>query len=227
MTKDRMIYFTSPRYLVSANAKLESFRTFIDSLFNIEIQNVLEFPMSQIRLKPNEYAEPTLVDDFIIGLDNFKIDYSLDGEDRLVRSHGQTINEIYDLRFGNFKRIPDMVLWPTSHAEVVKIVQLAHDNDVVIIVFGGGTSVSGAIHCPQDEKRSIAVLDTSQMNKLLWLNKENLTACFESGVVGQDLERVLNEHNFTLGHEPDSIELSTLGMCYLLFSFYFIYSIAY
>jgi alkyldihydroxyacetonephosphate synthase len=49
------------------------------------------------------------------------------------------------------------------------------------------------------------------MNKLLWLNKENLTACFESGVVGQDLERVLKEYDFTLGHEPDSIELSTLG----------------
>jgi len=91
-------------------------------------------------------------------------------------------------------------------------VQLANDNDVVLIVFGGGTSVSGSIYCPQDEKRSIAILATSQMNKLLWLNKENLTACFEAGVVGQDLERVLNEYDLTLGHEPDSIELSTLGM---------------
>lgn len=207
-----MIYFTSPRYLVSQNAKLESFKKFIDSLFNVELDHVMDFPLPEIRLKPTEYAEPVLVDNFVIGLKNFKIDYSLDGEDRLIRSHGQTINEIYDLRYGNVKRIPDIVLWPTSHEEVVKIVQLAFDNDVVLIVFGGGTSVSGAIHCPQDEKRSIAVLDTSQMNKLLWLNKENLTACFESGVVGQDLERVLNEHNFTLGHEPDSIELSTLGM---------------
>ncbi|KAL7026097.1 hypothetical protein ACKWTF_013789 [Chironomus riparius] len=206
-----MIYFTSPRYLVSANAKLENFKKFIDSLFNVEIGNVLEFPMTEIKLKPIDYPEPILVDDFVIGLKNLKLDYSLDGEDRMIRSHGQTINEIYDLRYGNFKRIPDIVLWPISHEEVIKIVQLANDNDVVLIVFGGGTSVSGAIHCPQDEKRSIAVLDTSQMNKLLWLNKENLTACFESGVVGQDLERVLNEHNFTLGHEPDSIELSTLG----------------
>lgn len=206
------MYFTSPRYLVSPNTELKNFKIFIDSLFNIEIEHILDTPMPEIQLKPIKYAEPTLVDNFVAELDNFKIDYSVDGEDRLVRSHGQTINEIYDLRYGNVNRIPDMVLWPTSHEEVVKIVHLANDNDVVLIVFGGGTSVSGAIHCPQDEKRSIAVLDTSQMNKLLWLNKENLTACFGSGVVGQDLERVLNEYGFTLGHEPDSIELSTLGM---------------
>lgn len=49
------------------------------------------------------------------------------------------------------------------------------------------------------------------MNRLLWLNKENLTACFESGIVGQDLERVLYAENLVLGHEPDSSEFSTLG----------------
>ena len=206
-----MIYFTSPRYLVSADTKLDNFLKFIDSIFVTEHQHLLELPLTETKLKPVEYAEPILDDNFVNDLKKIKIDYSLDGEDRLIRSHGQTINEIYDLRYGNIKRIPDIILWPTSHGDVVKIVQLAYDNNVVLIVYGGGTSVSGAIHCPQEEERSIAVLDTSQMNKLLWLNKENLTACFEAGVVGQDLERVLNENDLTLGHEPDSIELSTLG----------------
>ncbi|CAG9803142.1 unnamed protein product [Chironomus riparius] len=209
--KDRTVYFTSPRYLVSSNAKLESFKNYIGSMFKIMPEHIMELPLSEARIKPIEYAEPILNDNFVNCLKNSKIDYSVDGEDRLVRSHGQTIHEIFDLRYGNVKKIPDIVLWPTSHEQVIKIVKLAYDNDVVLIVFGGGTSVSGAIHCPQDEKRSIAILDTSQMNKLLWLNKDNLTACFEAGVVGQDLERVLNEHDLTLGHEPDSIELSTLG----------------
>lgn len=49
------------------------------------------------------------------------------------------------------------------------------------------------------------------MNRMLWLDRENLVAYFESGIVGQDLDRVLKEEGFTLGHEPDSVEFSTLG----------------
>lgn len=33
----------------------------------------------------------------------------------------------------------------------------------------------------------------------------------EAGIVGVDLESALNAKNFTCGHEPDSIEFSTLG----------------
>ena len=49
------------------------------------------------------------------------------------------------------------------HDEVAKIVDLASKLNVVIIPFGGGTSVSGALLCPQHEQRMIVSLDTSQM----------------------------------------------------------------
>lgn len=54
-------------------------------------------------------------------------------------------------------------------------------------------------------------MDTSQMNRMLWIDKENLVACFESGVIGQDLEREVRKLGFTMGHEPDSFEFSSLG----------------
>lgn len=39
--------------------------------------------------------------------------YSLDGEERLYRSHGQSVREIYQLRQGLLpSRIPDVVVWP-------------------------------------------------------------------------------------------------------------------
>lgn len=170
------------------------------------MEDVLERPQ-----KPINFPEPILSEIFVETIKKFNIDHSLNGEDRLIRCHGQTVHDIYYVRLNKFKRIPDLVLWPRNHDEIVKIVQLANENDVVLIPFGGGTSVSGSITCPQDEKRSMVVVDTSQMNKLLWLDKSNLVACFESGIVGQDLERVLNEENLTMGHEPDSIEFSTLG----------------
>lgn len=181
----------------------------MQATFNLVVEDILEKPKI-----PKKYPEPQLDDEFLEGIKKLKIDYSVDGEDRLIRSHGQTLQDIHTLRHGSghYSRIPDLVLWPTSHEEVIEIVKLANKRNVVVIPFGGGTSVSGSVSCPQNEtERCISVLDTSQMNRLLWLDKESLVACFEAGIVGQDLERVLGAEGLTLGHEPDSHEFSTLG----------------
>nr|XP_014280538.1 alkyldihydroxyacetonephosphate synthase isoform X3 [Halyomorpha halys] len=98
-----------------------------------------------------------------------------------------------------------------SHEDVLHIVTLADTYNVVIIPYGGGTSVSGAVSCPESEKRTICSLDTSQMNNILWLDKKNLLVCCQTGLVGQDLESFLQERGFTCGHEPDSYEFSTVG----------------
>jgi alkyldihydroxyacetonephosphate synthase len=164
----------------------------------------------QVPVEIKDFPAPQLVTGFIDELKAKKIDFSINGEDRLYRSHGQTMPEISDIRMGKFGRIPDVVVWPHSHDEVVKIVQLANVFDVILIPFGGGTSVSGGVKCPDDE-RSIVSVDTSQMNRMLWLNKETLVACFEAGVVGKSLEQCLAQEGFTMGHEPDSIDFSTLG----------------
>lgn len=79
---------------------------------------------------------------------------------------------------------------------------------VACIPFGGGTSVSGAAACPINERRTIISLDTSQMNKILWIDRDNLVACCEAGIIGQDLERELRSRGLTSGHEPDSYEFS-------------------
>jgi alkyldihydroxyacetonephosphate synthase len=91
------------------------------------------------------------------------VTFSLEGADRLFRAHGHTLHDIYYLRTGNFPRIPDLVVWPECHDHVVHLVELAKTRGLVIIPFGGGTSVSEALTCPENEKRSILSLDTSQM----------------------------------------------------------------
>lgn len=140
-----------------------------------------------------------------------KIDYSMNFEDRFYRGHAQSSIDIFTSVYGNFKRIPDIVVWPRTHDEVVKIVKAANESNVAIIVYGGGSNVTSSTKCPESEKRMIVSLDTTQMNRLLWINEESMLACFESGVSGQDLEKVLNSKGYTMGHEPDSIEFSTLG----------------
>lgn len=94
------------------------------------------------------------------------------------------------------------------HEDVVNIVNMCAHYGVVCIPFGGGTSVSRATSCPPDERRTIISLDTSQMNRILWIDRDNLLICCESGIIGQDLERLLRSEGFTCGHEPDSYEFS-------------------
>jgi alkyldihydroxyacetonephosphate synthase len=56
---------------------------------------------------------------------------------------------------------------------VKKLVDLAAKCDVVIMPFGGGTSVTCANSCPEHEKRMIVSLDTSQMVTFLLFEKNS------------------------------------------------------
>ena len=57
----------------------------------------------------------------------------------------------------------------------------------------------------------VVSVDMTQMSKIEWVDEKNLTACIQAGAVGSYLEQQLKEKGYTMGHEPDSIEFSTLG----------------
>ncbi|VDM49451.1 unnamed protein product [Toxocara canis] len=93
----------------------------------------------------------------------------------------------------------------------MQVVEAANQFNVVIIPIGGGTSVSNALECPSEEKRSICSLDMAIMDKILWIDDSNFLCRAQAGIIGQSLERQLNAKGYTCGHEPDSIEFSSLG----------------
>ena len=130
---------------------------------------------------------------------------------RLIRSHGQTLAEILHLQTGQFGRIPDLVIWPRNEQQIQLVIDAASRFGVLLIPIGGGTSVSKALLCPADDRRLICSLDMGLMDRLLAVDKENMTATAEAGILGQHLENQLNEQGLTCGHEPDSLEFSTLG----------------
>lgn len=199
------VYFSGNRYPIG-NLELPYFKQWVLDIFH------LDFSVRHIaKPLPTIYPDPIICDEFMSDIKIANILYSVKGIDRLIRSHGQTLYEIHSLREGVMKRIPDVVVWPKCHDDVVKIVNAANTKNIAIIPFGGGTSVSGSVTCPQNEMRSVIALDTSQMNRLLWLDRANMTACFEAGIIGQDLEREMKANGLTVGHEPDSYEFSSLG----------------
>ncbi|XP_063789462.1 alkyldihydroxyacetonephosphate synthase, peroxisomal [Pseudophryne corroboree] len=199
--------FTGKRYKLSGLV-LPALREWMEKTFGASLNHKTT---SRASLNVSD-APPAVVNEgFIQEIKAIGISFSQDVEDRVFRAHGHCLYEIFALREGMFKRIPDIILWPNCHEDVVRIVDLASKYDVCIIPFGGGTSVSNALECPEDEKRTIVSLDTSQMSRILWIDEKNLTAHVEAGITGQDLEKQLGERGFCTGHEPDSMEFSTLG----------------
>ncbi|XP_046902740.1 alkyldihydroxyacetonephosphate synthase, peroxisomal isoform X2 [Hypomesus transpacificus] len=207
LNKKGQAEFTGRRYRLSGMV-LPSLREWMEKTFATSMQHK---NMAMPVLNASSVQPPSLNQPFMDELKSAGVPFSLDAEDRVFRAHGHCLHEIFALREGRVGRTPDMVAWPSCHDDVVKMVELACKHNVCLIPFGGGTSVSSALECPPEETRSIVSLDTSQMNRILWIDEKNLTAHVEAGIIGQDLERLLNESGYCTGHEPDSMEFSSLG----------------
>jgi alkyldihydroxyacetonephosphate synthase len=134
-----------------------------------------------------------------------------DDDQRLRHGHGHTQEEMYAIKYGAIARIPDLVVWPGDEDQVVSLMQIAEKLDACLIPFGGGTNVTDALRCPVGEERPIISVDMRRMNRVLWIDAQNRMACVQAGAVGRHVMEQLAEHGFTMGHEPDSVEFSTLG----------------
>ena len=130
---------------------------------------------------------------------------------RLRHGHGHTQAEMYAIKYGRLERVPDLIVYPASDEQVEALVESALRHDVCLIPYGGGTNVTDALRPPPGERRPVISLDLSRMDRILWIDPEDHTACIQAGAVGRHITEQLARHGFTLGHEPDSIEFSTLG----------------
>lgn len=162
---------------------------------------------------PPDVPQPRSNDAFVAGIRSFlgEDQVSFDPELRLRHGHGHTQEEMYRIKYDRIRRIPDLVVFPGSDDEVRQLVQVAQAHNVCLIPYGGGTNVSNALRCPESEQRMIVSVDMGRMNRILWIDPKNHMACIQAGAVGRVIARQLAEFGFTLGHEPDSIEFSTLG----------------
>ena len=134
-----------------------------------------------------------------------------DDPTRRRHAHGHTQEEVFLLRYGRLGRAPDMVVFPGSEDQVVALVAAAVEHGACLIPYGGGTNVTEALRCPDDEPRPIISVDMRRMSRILWIDEESQSACIEAGAVGRHLNAALRRRGYTLGHEPDSVEFSTLG----------------
>ncbi|MDA9839290.1 FAD-binding oxidoreductase [Porticoccaceae bacterium] len=135
---------------------------------------------------------------------------SLDAETRVRHARGQSLPDWLAMHSGNVDTFPDGVALPESSAQVRELLQFAADKNIDVIPYGGGTSVVGHIN-PNASDRPILTISMAKMNKLISLDRESQLARFGAGTPGPEIEAQLKAEGFTLGHFPQSWELSTVG----------------
>lgn len=207
--KDRSVHVTGERYEISGT-EMPDLIPFVEEMLDIKI-DVDEIKPECVE-KPA--PEPIINHEFCQALEQTfpRSQYSTDKRERLIHSHGQsTADELYKVLYSRLERLVDMVFYCETEEDCVTLVTLAQEHNVCLVPYGGGTSVSGALKLPPSEERMIVSVDMRRLNKIEWIDKENFRACVQAGIIGTELEALLAKEGFTSGHEPDSLELSTLG----------------
>ncbi|HVL63996.1 MAG TPA: FAD-binding oxidoreductase [Actinomycetota bacterium] len=101
---------------------------------------------------------------------------------------------------------PKRVERPGSVSEVAEILHDAERSGTPVVPYGGGSGVVGGI-----ASAGCIVVDTSRLDRIRALDEDSRLVTAEAGVTGPALRDLLASRGLTLGHEPQSIELSTVG----------------
>ena len=209
VNEDRSVTFAGNRYPICGK-KLSKFIPFVEEVLGIEFKI-----KPKVEELDKKHVDKAFVNhDFISELrSKFDEDrFTEEENERLLHSHGQhSTDEVYKVLYGKLKKFTDLVFYIESEEEAIELIELAKKHDVCLIPYGGGTNVTNALRPPEDEHRMIVTVDTRRLNKIESLDKENLMVTVQSGITGKDLEEALNKEGFTVGHEPDSYEFSTVG----------------
>ena len=102
---------------------------------------------------------------------------------------------------------PKCIVFPNSTREVSEIVRLADRYDVPLLGRGAGTGLSGGA-IARDGGLIVAF---SRMNRILEIDKANLRAVVQPGVVNLDLSRAVEHLGLYFAPDPSSQKSCTIG----------------
>jgi glycolate oxidase len=114
---------------------------------------------------------------------------------------------LYEYDGGVTKHMPDVVVFPTSTAQVVEVVKLAARQGVAVVPRGAGTGLSGGA-IPITGGITVAF---SRMNRILELDLPNLRAIVQPGVVNSDVTAAALPFGYFFAPDPSSQKACTIG----------------
>lgn len=105
------------------------------------------------------------------------------------------------------EKTPDVVIFPETIEEVQHVVKYANLHDIPVTARGAGTNLIGA--CLPDFGG--IVMNFSKMNKIKRINKTDMTAIVQPGVVVGDLQKAVEEIGLFFPPDPSNLRVSTIG----------------
>ena len=94
----------------------------------------------------------------------------------------------------------DVLVWPTTTAEVEAVVRIASEYRVPVVPRGGGSGTQGGTFALYG---GIAV-DLTRMDRIIDIDETSMVVRVQGGVDGAELEKVLNPMGLTVPHYPGS-----------------------
>jgi alkyldihydroxyacetonephosphate synthase len=130
-------------------------------------------------------------------------------EPSVLASHRRdtwVLSELRDLE-GHPGPLPLAVVEARSTEDVSHALRVCRAERTPVVPYGGGSGVCGGVVVPE----GAIVLSTARMAGLVDLDAGNLTATFLAGTNGMEAERLVEKEGLTIGHWPQSIDVSTVG----------------
>ena len=207
---DNTVTFTGKRYEGISGERLPYLIPFVTKVLNTDIKKEPYFKEIEKKYVTERKINQDFVNDIKLFFNNDQISFS--DEERVLHSHGQNSpDEVFKVLYDKLEKFTDIVVYVENEEDVINLIEKAKKHNVCLVPYGGGTNVTNALQLPEDEERMIVSVDTRRLNKIISIDTKNLLIEVEAGITGKHLEEELQKKGFTVGHQPDSIELSTLG----------------
>ncbi len=135
--------------------------------------------------------------------------------DRLARihhTHGRSFRDVARGFAGDFRAAPDVVAVPRDEVDLAQLFERCAKDDLVLVPYGGGTSVVSGIEVDEEHRRGgVVTVDLSALDRVLEVDEVSRAARIQAGARGPVLEAQLAPYGLSLRFFPQSFELSTLG----------------
>ncbi|OUM99919.1 MAG: hypothetical protein BAA04_13055 [Firmicutes bacterium ZCTH02-B6] len=126
------------------------------------------------------------------------------GPDHVLSSPADLVTYGYDATY--VSHLPDVVVFPNSTEQVRQVLAVARAHHVPVFTRGSGTGLSGG----SVPLGGIALVMT-RMNRILEIDRDNLLARVQAGVVTADLQEAVRAQGLFYPPDPGSARISTIG----------------
>ncbi len=140
-----------------------------------------------------------------VTVDDIKALAKILGEENVLSGEAISPDYAHD-ELGGIEKMPEVLVRVNSTEEISSVMKLAWERTIPVTVRGSGTGLVGSAVAVEGG----ILLETTKMNKILELDKDNLTVTVQPGVLLMELAAFAEENDFL--YPPDPGEKSaTIG----------------